>query len=559
MSEWSTALPDWEQRIVAGESLIGFPPLFQAEADAALEVLSALRIVDAAGQPTFGESSRRWFMDLAGALFGSYNPESGRRLIREYLLLISKKNGKSTNAAGIMLTALLRNWRQSAEFYILAPTIEVANNSFFPVRDMVRADDELGEMLEVREHMRTITHRTTGAFLKVVAADAETVSGKKAVGVLVDELWLFGKQARAKSMLMEATGGLVSRPEGFVIYLSTQSDEPPTGVFAEKLDYFRKVRDGKISDPRSLPVLYEFPPAMLEAKAYTDPANFHVTNPNLGVSVDEEWLQDELRKAVEGGDQSRNIFFAKHLNVEIGQNLRADAWAGAPHWASAARGITLDDILAQCDVVTVGIDGGGLDDLYAVGVIGRDRETRRWLAWGKAWCHRVVLERRKSEASRLRDFANDGDLVIIDQFGEDIAGTVDILQQIDAAGLLATIGLDPMGVGEIVDAIEAAGLGGEGRVVGVSQGYKLQGAIKTLERKVSDGTFVHCGSRLLAWAVGNAKTELKGNSVLMTKQASGVGKIDPLMAIFDAAALMAMNPEPMNGPSVYETKDLLVF
>jgi hypothetical protein len=46
----------------------------------------------------------------------------------------------------------------------------------------------------------------------------------------------------------------------------------------------------------------------------------------------------------------------------------------------------------------------------------------------------------------------------------------------------------------------------------------------------------------MAWAVGNARVEPKGNAILVTKQASGSAKIDPLMAAFNAIALMATNP-----------------
>ncbi len=63
------------------------------------------------------------------------------------------------------------------------------------------------------------------------------------------------------------------------------------------------------------------------------------------------------------------------------------AGAGADFWEEQGRCISLDDILRRADVVTVGIDGGGLDDLLGMYVIGRDRETREWLGWGHAWAH----------------------------------------------------------------------------------------------------------------------------------------------------------------------------
>lgn len=553
--DWSTACVDWERRIVAGESLITFPPLFPAEAESALEVFRDLRLVDVAGQPTFGEAARPWIMDFAAAVFGAYDHKAGRRLIREFLLLIAKKNGKSTLAAGIMLTALVRNWRQSAEFLILAPTIEVANNSFIPVRDMIRADETLSALLHISEFHRTITHMTTGATLRVIAADKDTVSGKKATGVLVDELWLFGKKPNAENMLVEATGGLASRPEGFIIYLTTHSDEQPVGVWKKKLQYFRGVRDGITQDKRCLPVLYEFPKAMLDAEEFLDQDRWHITNPNLGASVDPEFISSQLAQADSGGEESRQSILAKFLNVEIGLRL-GGGWAGAEFWEAQAAPLTLADLLRRCEVVCVGIDGGGLDDLLGLAVVGREKGTRDWLCWNRAWAHPIALQRRKEIAARLRDFAASGDLRMAETTGEDIAEAADIVAEVAASGLLWKVGLDAAGIGAIVDALAERGIEGE-QLAAVTQGYKLNGAIKTTERKLAEGSLWHAGQALMAWCVGNAKVEPKGNAILITKQASGSAKIDPLMATFSAVELMSRNPSV--GGSYLETSDLAVL
>lgn len=550
--KWSTACIDWERRIVARESLIPSGPLFPDQSAEALEVFGSLRMVDATGSPLMSETVREWVNEFVGAIFGAYDPDEGRRRIQEFMLLISKKNGKSTIAAGIMLTALILNWRPSGEFIILAPTKEIADNSYLPIRDMINADEDLQALIQVQNHTRTVTHRQTNATLKVVAADNDTVSGKKAIGIFIDELWVFGKRHGAEAMLREATGGLASRPEGFIIYATTQSDEPPAGVFRQKLMYARKVRDGEIDDPSFLPVLYEFPKHMLDAGDHRIFSNAYITNPNLGLSVDEPFIERGYAQAQLDGEVSFLGFLAKHLNVEIGLALRSDRWAGADFWERQGKypGITLDYLLEHAEVIDLGIDGGGLDDLLGFSAVGRDKVTKEWLLWTRAWAHPSVLERRKAEAPRLHDFAKDGHLVLVDEIGDDLEEVAEIAARVEKAGLLDQIGVDPAGIGGVLDALVAAGVP-QDKVIGISQGWKLGGAIKTSERKLAEGVLVHGGQPMMAWCCGNARVEPRGNSILITKQASGSAKIDPLMATFNAVSLMSLNPESKNGMDDY--------
>lgn len=540
-------MPDWAERLKSGQSIIP-PPIFPEVAEQALSIFKQLKIVDAPGSPTFGEACGQWVFDLVASVFGAYDPATGRRLITEWLVVIPKKNSKSTIAAGIMQTALLLNWRQSAEFAILAPTLEVAGNAFAPARDMVKHDDELEALMQVQTHIRTITHRTSGATLKVIASDANTVGGKKSVGTLIDELWLFGKQPNAENMFREALGGLASRPEGFVIYLTTQSDDPPAGVFKQKLQYARDVRDGKIHDPRFVPIIFEHPPEMVESGAHLLKENLALVNPNLGYSVDEEFLYREYDKAKNGGEESFRGFLAKHGNVEIGLNLRSDRWTGADFWEKRGdKTVSLDRILSECEVVTLGIDGGGLDDLLGFSATGRVRGADHWLQWNKAWVHPIGLERRKELEPRYRDFEKDGDLVIINDLPEDVEQLAAIAKRVFDSGLLAQIGMDPERTHKVVlTALIAAGVP-EDMIIGISQGWKLTGAIGVAERKLASGEMTHAAQPLMAWCVSNAKVVPVGNAVNITKQVSGTGKIDPLMAMLNSVSLMALNPESKGG------------
>lgn len=544
-TQWTTALPDWEERIVKGESLVPCKPLYPKTGVNALLKFKQLVIQDMIASPTFGEVSRQWVFDFVVSIFGAYDEESKRQKITEFFLLISKKNTKSTLAAGIMMTALLINRRPSASLIILAPTKEVADNSFIPIRDMIKANERYRVRFNVSEHTRTITDLSNNATLKVIAAESDTLAGVKASFILIDELWLFGKRVKAESVLREATGGLASRPEGFVIYLSTQSDEPPAGIFKQKLDYARDVRDGKAVNNKFLPVIYEYPKSMLDNNEHLDPKKWYVTNPNLGASVDTEYLINQYEQ-VKDTKESLQDFMAKHLNVEIGLSLRANRWAGAEFWLESGEDFTLDEMIEQCEVLTVGIDGGGLDDLLGYAVVGRCKDNyHKWLLWTHAWCFDNVLERHKQIEPLLRDFESDGDLTINKKSdaGKDAKQAAEITKKLLDSGKLHSIGFDNAKKDVLVDAFVEIGIP-ENIMFGVSQGIRLAGYIQTTERKLAGGQFIHANQALMAWCAGNARVTMKGNGMMIDKQQSGIAKIDPLMGTFNAVALMSQNPEP---------------
>lgn len=548
-ADWDTSLPDWKDRITRGASLIPELPLYDAVADKALAIFKRLRIPDVIGTPTFAEAGEDWIFDFVRAVFGSYCPETRIRMIREFFLLVPKGNAKTTLAAAIILVAAIMNERPHAELMLIAPSQKIAKRAFGQANGMIRLDPSLSAIFRPKEYQNEISRLSDDVPSKImiVSADPAFVTGAMATFTLIDETHEFAKMSKAADVFAEIKGALGKRPDGFLLQITTQSKAPPTGVFASELKIARMVRDGELR--RSLlPVLYELPPELAVNDGWRDRRTWAMVNPNLNRSVTEDYIAAEIEKADIDGPHQLALIASQHLNVEIGLGLNADRWAGALYWADCAEpGLTFEDLLEQCDVAVAGGDVGGADDLFSFAVLGRHRETRDWLAWARAWCLRPVLTLRKSIAPKLLELEAAGDLRITDTAAEHVRDAVQLCTRIRDAGLFpaqAAIGLDPHGVAALVDALDAEGFERGVDVVPVSQGYKLSGAIKGLERRLFDRRLRHGGQPLMTWCVGNAKAEQRGNNVYVTKQAAGVAKIDALTALFNAAILMDGNPVP---------------
>lgn len=571
---WDTSCPDWEERIRQGRSLLPELPLFANEADMGLAFYDEMRLPDVPGNPRLGDASGQWFRDLVRAVFGSWDPVKQQRMIRDFFALVPKGSSKTTYSAALMLVAMLMNFRPRATALFLGPTQAVADRAYEQALGMIEESPDLKRRFRTRDHLKTIEDRVTNSEMRVATFDLKILTGAMAlIFVLLDELHVLGKMINTARVLRQIRGGLDKTPEGVLVTTTTQSDDQPAGAFKSELKFVRNVRDGvyrnRIVRP-TLPLLYEFPRQIAsltreerargETERWRDPANWPMVMPNINRPITVRSMLADFESECEKGDDAIRIWASQHLNIEIGVGINNDGWRGADCWdAQADEKLTLETLLQRCEVVTIGIDSGGRDDLIGLAVLGRERGTRHWLSWCFAWADPIVLERRKDIATLLRDFEEEGSLHICDVTTalDELAA---IVAQIMASGLLPeknAIGIDPNQAAAVIEVLLAVGVPDD-MIRRLLQGPALAPAVYGLDFKLADATYWHAEQAMMAWVVGNAKIEQRGNAVMVTKQVSGRGKIDPLIALLEAGILMSWSPAA-KGPSVYTTRGALVM
>lgn len=575
MSDWDTSCVDWADRLLAGKSLVPDLPLFQSEVDRATRMFNRLRLPDLVGQPTRGEVCGPYIYPIVGAIFGSLDPETYRRYIKEFFLMIPKGNDKTGSAATIAMLWTLMNKKPEAELVIIAPSKKIADRGFEYAAGIIRADKALeGAFYPPNSHNRLIERRLTGASISVVAADTSAATGGKQTVTLIDETHELSHNSKASALMTEIRGAYGKSADGFLMQITTQSKTPPSGMFKAELDKARAVRDGKLKLP-ILPILYELPAKIQKDGGWKDRKYWPVVNPNYGRSVQPDYLEGQMVASESEGDAAMALFASQHFNVEIGVGQGIDGWAGAIYWpgavhpdlsrdaiASANPGAAAADIpwlqlqalIARCEVLTLGVDGGGLDDLLGITVIGREIETGRWLWWSHAVAAPIAVQRHKANIPHYSDFERDGDLTIAD-LPDDMEILDRVIGTAEASGKLATVSVDPSCVDDIEEVCARHDITEENkRFVGERQGIGLMKAIKTSERKLAAGTMLHCGQPLMNWCAGNAKVRLTSAAMLIERSVAGKDKIDPLVAGFDAVMGMTANPEISVG-SVYMTSE----
>ena len=223
-----------------------------------------------------------WQAAIVGNLFGWVDGRTGLRRYREALVFVARKNGKTSLAAGLALYLLLCDGEPGGQVYSAAAEQSQAALIFRHAMQMVAKRPELAARTRVYRAFKSIEVGETGSIFRALTADAQTKHGLSVHGAVIDELHAHPTRDLV-DVLQTGTG---SRRQPLTVHITT-SDYERISICNEKHEYAKKVRDGALADASFLPVIYE---ASIE-DPWDDPRTWLKANPNLGVSVKEDYLE----------------------------------------------------------------------------------------------------------------------------------------------------------------------------------------------------------------------------------------------------------------------------
>jgi phage terminase large subunit-like protein len=294
-----------------------------------------------------------WQAAIIGNLFGWYRAD-GLRRYRYTLIYVPRKNGKTCLAAGIILYMLFADGEPGAEIYGAASEYSQACLVFDHARGMVQQNPKLTAAckLYLGQAKSIQLARDPLSTYKVIAYSPKAQHGGNTHAAVVDELHTLPN--RELIDVLNTSKG--SRLQPLMVYLTTADYEREGSICNEIHSKAQQVRDGSVSLPSFLPVIYE---ATRDCD-WNDPAVWEQANPNWGVSVYPDFIEHEHAEA-KRTPGFENTFKRLHLNIRTEQ---ADRWSTMDEWDRGQH--TFDPASMVGRECYAGLDLGYVSDLTAL-------------------------------------------------------------------------------------------------------------------------------------------------------------------------------------------------
>lgn len=457
-----------------------------------------------------------WQKAIIGNLFGWKKPNGARRY-REVLLYVPRKNGKTPIAAGIANYVLFCDGEPGAQCYCAAADRDQATYLFRHMKGMIEAEPLLSEQCTIYKATRSIAmHADEESAMKVLSADGDTKHGGNSHLVIVDEL--HAQPNRDLVDTLQTSFASEVRKQPILIFITT-ADFDRESICNEKHDYACKVRDGIVPDPAFLPVIYE----ASASDDWTDPAVWRKANPNLGVSVSEEYLSREVKRAQESPPYL-NTFLRLHLNIKTTNDT---AFLDMARWDSSGAIVIDESDLSRGRECYLGLDLASTTDVAAAALVFPDDPgvvvlPRFWVPEQNAH------QREKRDRVPYVTWARQGYLKMTGGNGIDYDVIREDINELGRRFNVRKILIDRWNATQL--ATQLMGDGFEVEMFG--QGYASMSApTKELEKLVRGGLVAHGAHPVLRWMASNLTVEQDAAGNLKPSKSKSTEKIDGMVAL----------------------------
>jgi phage terminase large subunit-like protein len=461
-----------------------------------------------------------------------------RRQYRTCYLTCPRKQGKSTLGAALALYLTYADGEGGADIISAAGSADQAAIIFDTAAAMVARSPALRAM--TMSYRRELRVPSLGASYRVISAEAGTAHGLNLHGAIIDELHVWPERALYDA-LMTATGG---RHQPLVFIATTAGDEEHS-ICAEVHRHAEAVRDGIVTDPQLLPVIYA---ADAEAD-WHDEAVWRACNPALGTFRSLEEMQSAHRQAVDvpGREQAFRRFYLNQWGVGD-----APRWLDLMAWdACGVVGLTE---LAPGRPVFLGLDLATTTDLTALACLFPD-QTGGYDVTVDFWCPAASIEKRsRQDRVPYALWVEQGYLTATPGDVVDYTVIEARLHALMRTYAVQQIAVDPWNAKNLIARWYQDNL----PVIEVQQTMpNLSSASKALEVLIKQGKLRHGGHPILRWCVSNAVADIDGNGNLKPSKNPKKSKerIDGVSALVTGLARALVTTTG----SVYDGRGVLVI
>ncbi|PEB10405.1 terminase large subunit [Bacillus thuringiensis] len=257
-----------------------------------------------------------WQKAFIAAAFGFVHGIDGTRKYREVLLVVARKNGKSTVGSGIGLYLQIADGEPGSEVYAVATKKDQAKLVWLESKRMVKKSPAL--LKRIKPLVSEMVSEWNDSTFKPLGSDSETLDGLNVHGAMMDEIHAW-KDKNLYDVIVDGT----SSREQPMIFMITTAGTVRESVYDMKYEEAEMLLNG-LDDPdgykddRFLPIIYELD----KREEWTDPSKWKKANPGLGTIKKIDQLETKVNKAKANSLLVKNLL-TKDFNI---RETSTEAW-----------------------------------------------------------------------------------------------------------------------------------------------------------------------------------------------------------------------------------------